>query len=71
MFDGSAFRTWPHIIIGASVFAFLFAVMVTMGEALLIGQVKTSLVAYAMGAGAFCGYVSVAALVRREESMPS
>lgn len=67
MFDGTAFRTWPHIFIGASVFAFLFGVLVTMGEALLIGQVQTSHVAYGMGASAFFGYVSVAAIVRRED----
>lgn len=45
----------------------MFGLLVTMGEALLVGQVQTSHVPFGIGAGAFFGYVSVAAIVRREE----
>ena len=66
MFDSQAFHSWPHILIGAGIFAILFFVVVAMGEALFDGYLRPSRASLGLAAGAFIGYLGVALLVRHE-----
>lgn len=66
MFDSQAFHSWPHILVGAGVFAALFGLMVAMGEALFDGYFRPSRVSLGIAAGAFIGYLGVALLIRYE-----
>lgn len=64
MFDGRAFRTWPHILLGAMLFAGLFALLACMTERVFVGRFYVSRAVVGLGAGAFIGYVATAWLVR-------
>jgi len=64
MFDGRAFRTWPLILFGASVFAGLFMTLALMTELVFEGRLVLSRTVAGLGAGAFIGYVATAWLVR-------
>lgn len=64
MFDGRAFRSWPHILIGAVAFAGLFMTLVMMGELVFHGRFYVTRSAAGVGGGAFVGYVATAWLVR-------
>ena len=66
MFDSQAFQSWSHIIVGAFVFALLFAAAVAMGEALFEGSIRVSRAVVGLGGGAFLGYIGVAVIVRHE-----
>ena len=64
MFDGRAFRTWPHILLGATVFAGLFMILALMTELVFEGRFALSRTVTGLGIGAFIGYVGTAWLVR-------
>jgi hypothetical protein len=64
MFDGRAFRSWPHIVSGAVVFAGLFMTVAMMSELVFEGRFGVTRAAIGIGAGAFIGYVATAWLVR-------
>lgn len=64
MFDGRAFRTWPHILIGAVAFAGLFMTLAMMSELVFEGRFHMTRAAAGIGAGAFVGYVATAWLIR-------
>lgn len=66
MFDSQAFRSWPHILVGACCFALLFGVAVAMGEALFDGTIRLTRTVAGFGACAFLGYVGVALILRNE-----
>ena len=66
MFGGRAFHSWSNVVVGAGAFALMFGLMVAMGEALFDGYIQPSRVSVGIGAGAFFGYLGVAALVRRD-----
>lgn len=68
MFDSEAFHSWPHIILGASIFAVLFGLMTAMGEALFDGYFRPSRVSLGLAVGAFIGYLGVALLVRHQDA---
>lgn len=64
MFDGRAFRSWPHIFVGAMVFAGLFMTLTMMSELVFGGRFYMSRAAAGIGMAAFLGYVGTAWLVR-------
>ncbi len=64
MFDGRAFCTWPHILLGAVAFAGLFALLALMIELVFEGRLYVSRTVTGLGLGAFVGYVATAWLVR-------
>ena len=66
MFDGQAFESWYHIVLGALCFAVLFGAAVAMGEALFDGSLRVTRSVVGLGGGAFLGYIGVAMLVRYE-----
>lgn len=64
MFDERAFRTWPHILLGAMAFAGLFVMLALMIELVFEGRFYLSRTVTGLGGGAFVGYVATAWLVR-------
>lgn len=64
MFDGRAFRSWPHIFVGAAIFAGLFMTLVMMSELVFDGRFYLSRAVTGIGMGAFLGYIGTAWLVR-------
>ncbi len=68
MFDRRAFHTWPQILVGATLFAGLFMLIMLMAEQVLDGRFRSSRVVTGIGAGAFIGYVATAWLVRSAPS---
>ncbi len=66
MFDSRGFHSWSDILLGACVFALMFALMAAMGEAFFEGRIQASRVSVGLGVGAFIGYVGVGALLRRD-----
>lgn len=66
MFDSHAFHSWPYVLIGAGLFAVMFGTMAAMGEALFDGYFRPTRVSLGLAAGAFVGYIGVAALLRWE-----
>lgn len=67
MFDQWAFRTWGHVIVGASVFAILFLGVMVMAEAVVADGPRVSRAALGLGIAAFVGYVGAAWIVRSDE----
>lgn len=67
MFTGSAFESWPVIVLGAVVFASLFGIAALMGDALLVESlVHPGRTATGLGVAAFAGYIGVALIIRFE-----
>lgn len=66
MFDETAFQSWSLIILGATIFASLFLVIVLAAQQLFEGDVYFARAAVGIGGGAFAGYVGTAWLIRRE-----
>lgn len=66
MFDGHAFQSWYHIFAGALLFALLFGMAASMGEALFDGTLRLTRSVVGIATGAFLGYLGVAYLIRRE-----
>lgn len=70
MFDGRAFRTWLHILVGAVAFAGLFMTVVMMSELVFSGRFQMTRAVAGIGTGAFIGYVATAWLVRPASVAP-
>jgi hypothetical protein len=67
MFDEIAFRTWAHVLVGASVFALLFLVIMLMAEQVAGEGARLTRATVAVSVAAFVGYVGTAWIVRRSE----
>jgi hypothetical protein len=68
MFDEQLFHSWPAVLAGASCFAALFAVAVTLGEFLFDGTWQMTRSAAVLGVLAFSGYVAVTWMIRSEKT---
>lgn len=67
MFTGTAFESWPIILLGALIFASLFGIAAFMGDALLVESiVRPGRTAVGLGVAAFAGYIGVALIIRFE-----
>ncbi len=66
LFSARAFRTWGHILVGASLFAMSFIAIMLAAEQVVDGGVHFARATKAIGGAAFVGYVGTAWLVRRE-----
>jgi hypothetical protein len=67
MFDEIAFRTWVHVLVGASVFALLFLVIMLMAEQVAGEGARLTRATLAVSVAAFVGYVGTAWIVRRSD----
>ncbi|PSQ78868.1 MAG: ABC transporter permease [Bacteroidetes bacterium QH_7_62_13] len=68
MFDGRAFRSWAHVLVGACVLSSLFLTIMVMTEEVVGEGARLSRAALVVTAAAFLGYVGTAWIVRREMS---
>ncbi|MFO8231425.1 MAG: ABC transporter permease [Longimonas sp.] len=59
MFDGRAFQAWPLALLGATLIASLFLLVMMLMEAVLGGQALITRAGFGMAAAAFVGYLSV------------
>ena len=66
MFNGRAFRTWAHVLLGACVFAILFLGLMVMAEGVVGNRPRLSRAAVTMSIAAFVGYIGTAWIVRLE-----
>jgi uncharacterized membrane protein len=64
MFDRSAFRTWPLVFAGATVFAILFVVLMLLVEQVLGDGAAYTRAVVGIGGAAFVGYVGTAWIIR-------
>lgn len=64
MFDSRAFRSWLHILIGATVFALAFLLILLMGEHVVGTGARLSRATIAVTAAAFVGYIGTACIVQ-------
>jgi hypothetical protein len=67
MFDARAFASWPLILLGATVFGGLFAVLGLLVEVVFGGAATATRAVLGLGGGAFLGYLAVAAALRYED----
>ena len=65
MFDGWAFQSWGHILVGASVIAGLFLGLMVMTEVVIGGTARLTRAAITIAVAAFLGYVGTAWILRR------
>ncbi len=70
MFDGRAFRTWTHVLVGACGLSILFLGIMVMAEEVIGDGARVTRVGLMMSAAAFVGYLGVAWLIRLEEARP-
>ncbi|PSQ65071.1 MAG: ABC transporter permease [Bacteroidetes bacterium QH_1_61_8] len=68
MFDGRAFRSWAHVLVGACFLSSLFLTIMVMTEEVVGEGARLSRAALVVTAAAFLGYVGTAWIVRREMS---
>lgn len=68
MFDGRAFRTWVHVVVGAGVFSVLFLGIMVMAEQLIGERPRVTRAAVVISVAAFLGYVWVAWIIRLDEA---
>lgn len=65
MFDDQAFQSWPIILVGAALFAGLFALLALLTEVIFEGAPEVTGSVVGFGGAAFLGYVGTAVLARR------
>lgn len=70
MFDNEAFHSWPIILVGATAFSGLFALLAMMTEVLFEGVFQVTPLVVGFGVVAFAGYVGTALILRQEEPPP-
>lgn len=68
LFSARAFRTWGHILVGASLFAASFVLIMLAAEQVVGEGVRFTRATKAIGGAAFIGYVGTAWIVRWEHS---
>ena len=68
MFGDQAFHSWPVILVGATAFSGLFALLALMTELLFEGALLVTPAVVGFGVAAFAGYVGMAFLLRRGKS---
>jgi hypothetical protein len=68
MFDGRAFRSWTHVLIGACSLAVLFLGVMVMAEEVIGDGARVTQAGLRMCAAAFVGYIAVAWLIRLDEA---
>jgi hypothetical protein len=68
MFDGRAFRSWEHVLVGACVLSGLFFGLMLMTEEVVGGGARLSRAVIAVTLAAFVGYLGTAWIIRREMS---
>lgn len=68
MFDGRAFRTWTHVIVGACGISGLFFLVMVMAEEVVGDGARVTRAGLLMSAAAFLGYIGVAWLIRLGEA---
>lgn len=68
MFTTQVFRSWPHILVGATVFALTFLLILLMGEHVAGSSIRFSRATIAISIAAFVGYVGTACILRLEAS---
>lgn len=64
MFNGRAFRTWGHVLLGACVVAGLFLTVMLMVEEVVGQGARLSRAAVTVTAAAFLGYLGTAWIIR-------
>jgi hypothetical protein len=68
MFDGRAFRTWSHVLLGACVVSSLFLGLMLMAEEVAGGGARLSRAVVAVTVAAFVGYLGTAWIIRHDRS---
>ncbi len=66
MFGNLAFSSWPLIIVGASIFAGMFMLVMLMANMVLEEMLRPSTDIAGLGLVAFIGYVAVAVYLRHQ-----
>lgn len=66
MFDGRAFRSWGHVLVGACLLSGLFFGLMLMTEEVVGGGARLSRAVVAVPLAAFIGYLGTAWIIRRE-----
>lgn len=64
MFDSSAFRTWPLVFAGATIFAIAFIVLMLLVEHVLGEGAQPTRAVVGIGGAAFVGYIGTAWIIR-------
>jgi hypothetical protein len=64
MFNAQVFRSWAHILVGATVFALFFLLILLMGEHVAGSSARLSRATVAVSVAAFVGYVGTACIIR-------
>lgn len=70
MFGEQAFRTWPHVLLGALWFAGLFGLAALMADRLFNGNFEPTRRVWALAVAAFIGYIGTAMLIRSGSRPP-
>jgi hypothetical protein len=68
MFDGRAFRSWGHVLLGACVVSSLFLGLMLMAEEVAGTGARLSRAVVAVTAAAFLGYLGTAWIIRYDRS---
>ncbi len=68
MFDGSAFRTWPLVFAGATIFAIAFIVLMLLFEHVAGDGAHLTRAVLGIGGAAFIGYIGTAWIIRLDLS---
>lgn len=68
MFNGLAFRTWGHVLVGATAFAVLFFVIMVLAKQVVGNGVRVDRATLAVSVAAFAGYVGTAWIIRSESA---
>ncbi len=63
-----AFHSWPVVLLGAVLFAGLFALMAMLSDLLFDGVLRVTPRVLSFGALAFVGYLGVSALIRYQDA---
>lgn len=63
MFDGSLFRSWPDVLMGAALFASMFVLAALAIEMYVMGAFRLTGAVAMFGLASFSGYVFVARLI--------
>ncbi len=71
MFEDQAFRSWPLIFSGASVFAFLFGAIALLTELLFEGSLTVTPFVWGFATVAFLGYLGAAWIIRKGAEPPA
>ncbi|MFB6249849.1 MAG: ABC transporter permease [Salinibacter sp.] len=66
MFDGRAFRTWGHVVMGACIVSSLFLGLMLMAEEVAGRGARLSRAVVTVTAAAFLGYLGTAWIIRRD-----